>query len=152
MIFVFMFWKQIKEIPDKRFKRLTGVKKDVFHQMKQTVEEYQEKHRKHPTRGKPPKLGVEDKLLVMLMYYREYRTYEHIGITYGISKSRVCEIIQTMENILIADKRFHLPGKKKLLEADSEIEVVLIDVAETPIERPKKNSGSITAAKRKSTH
>jgi hypothetical protein len=147
-----MFWKQIQDLPDKRFKRLTGVKKDVFHQMKQVVNEHQEKHRRHPTRGKPPKLGVEDKLLVMLMYYREYRTYEHIGITYGISESSVCEIVQTMENILIADKRFHLPGKKKLLEAASEIEVVLIDVAETPVERPKKNSGSITAAKRKNTH
>ena len=118
--------------------------------MKQAVTEYQEKHRKHPTRGKPPKLGVEDKLLVMLMYYREYRTYEHIAVSYSISESRVCEIVQTMENILIADKRFHLPGKKKLLEADSEIAVVLIDVAETPIERPKKNNGSITPAKRRS--
>lgn len=119
--------------------------------MNQAVTDYQEKHRKHPTRGKPPKLSLEDKLLVMLMYYREYRTYEHIGISYGISESRVCEIVQTMENILLADKRFHLPGKKKLLEADSEIEVVLIDVAETPIERPKKNSGNITPAKKRST-
>ena len=144
-----MFWKQIKDLPDKRFKRLTGVNKEVFEQMKQAVTDYQKSHRKHSTTGKPPKLALEDKLLVMLMYYREYRTYEHIGISYGISESRVCEIVQTMENILIADKRFHLPGKKKLLEADSEIEVVLIDVAETPIERPKKNSGNITPAKRR---
>jgi len=146
-----MFWHQIKDLPDKRFKRLTGVNKAVFHQMKQAVTAHQQKHRKHPTRGRPPKLVVEDKLLVMLMYYREYRTYEHMGVTYGISESSVCEIVQAMESILIADKRFHLPGKKRLLQTDSEIEVVLIDVAETPVERPKKNSGNITRARRRNT-
>mgnify|MGYP001551009325 FL=1 len=146
-----MFWKQIQDLPDKRFKRLTGVSKEVFQQMKQAVMEYQEKHRKHPTRGKPPKLIIEDKLLVMLMYYREYRTYEHIGISYGISESRVCEIVQTMERILIADKRFHLPGKKQLLQAGSALEVVLIDVAESPIERPKKNSGNTIPERKRNT-
>ena len=144
-----MFWNQIQYLPDKRFKRLTGVKREVFLQMLDAVKIHQEQKRKHPTRGKPPKLCLEDKLLVMLMYYREYRTQEHIGVTYGISESRVCEIIQDMENILIKDKRFHLPGKKQLLELSPDIEVVLIDVAESPIERPKKNSDTITPVRRK---
>jgi hypothetical protein len=34
-------------------------------------------------------------------------------------------------------KKFRLPGKKALLEG-TEIEVVLVDVTESPIERPKK--------------
>jgi DNA-directed RNA polymerase specialized sigma subunit len=38
----------------------------------------------------------------MLMYYREYRTQFHIGVTYGISESRVCEIIKETECILIS--------------------------------------------------
>ena len=147
-----MFWKQIQNLPDKRFKRLTGIKREVFVQMLDAVNNHRQRTLIHPTRGKPPKLSLEDKLLVMLMYYREYRTQEHIGITYGISESRVCEIIQDMENILIKDKRFHLPGKKALLESSSEIEVVLIDVAESPIERPKKNNAGIIQVKRKSTH
>ena len=42
------------------------------------------------------------------MYYREYRTMEHIGITYSVSESRVCEIIQEMESILISDKRVYV--------------------------------------------
>ena len=110
-----------------------------------------EKTSKAPYPGKPPKLILEDKLLVMLLYYREYRTYEHIGISFGISESRVCEIVQTMERILIADKRFHLPGKKQLLQADSEIEVVLIDVAESPIERLKKNNGNTIPERKRNT-
>jgi len=146
-----MFWKQIQDLPDKRFKRLTGVRREVFLQMLDAVKVHRQQTLTHPTRGKPPKLSLEDKLLVMLMYYREYRTQEHIGIAYGISESRVCEIIQDMESILIKDKRFHLPGKKVLLESESEIEVVLIDVAESPIERPKKNNGDTTQEKRKST-
>ncbi|MCB0541851.1 MAG: transposase family protein, partial [Bacteroidetes bacterium] len=57
---------------------------------------------------------IADKILLMLMYYREYRTQFHIGIAYKISESRVCEIISEMESILIKDKRFHLSDKKQL--------------------------------------
>jgi hypothetical protein len=75
----------------------------------------------------------------MLMYYREYRTQFHIGITSGISESHVCEIIKEMENMPIQDSRFHLPGKKALLKEENHFETVLVDVAESPVERPKKN-------------
>ena len=146
-----MLWKQMQQLPDKRFKRATGVPKEIFMQMAEVVTAYKTTHRKHPTRGKPPKLTWEDKILLMLMYYREYRTMEHIGISYSISESRVCEIIQEMESILMTDKRFHLPGKKKLLQADNNWEVALIDVTETPIERPKKNSAGIIPARKRNT-
>jgi len=71
------------------------------------------------------------------MYYREYRTQFHIGVTYDISESRVCEIIKEMEHILINDAR----GKKSLLKEETHFEVVLINATESPVERPKKNSG-----------
>jgi hypothetical protein len=76
------------------------------------------------------------------MYYREYRTQFHIGLTYGISESesRVCEIIKETESILIQNKRFHLPRKKALLKADNEFEVILIDITESPVERPEKTA------------
>ena len=35
-------------------------------------------------------------------------------------------------------KVFSLPGKKKLTNSDHRIEVVVVDVTETPIKRPKK--------------
>ena len=146
-----MFWEQVQKLPDKRFKRATGVHKEIFVQMLEVVAVYKTAHRKHPTRGKPPKLSWADKILMMLMYYREYRTMEHIGITYSLSESRVCEIIQEMESILISDPRFHLPGKKKLLQAGNNIEVVLIDVTESPVERPKKNSDGIIRARKRNT-
>ena len=43
-----------------------------------------------------------------------------------------------------------MPGKKALCE-DADIEIVLVDVTESPIERPQKNSGIGTQGKRKGT-
>ena len=136
-----MFYKDIENLNSGRFKRLTGVKREVFDQMLDVLNEYKTNSRKHPSRGTPAKLSNADKLLLLLMYYREYRTQFHIGVTYGISESRVCEIIKETESILIKDSRFHLPGKKALLKEENHFEVVLIDVTESPVERPKKNSG-----------
>ena len=92
-----------------------------------------------------------DKLLMMLMYYREYRTFFHISITYGISEPQTGRIIRQMENLLINNKLFHLPGKKSLLQEDKEWEVVIVDVTESSIERPKKNSAGTILARRSDT-
>ena len=146
-----MLYKDIDHLKPHLFKRCTGVKKDIFLLMLEVVDRYKEKHRKHPSRGVQPKLSNADRILLMLMYYREYRTQFHIGLTYGISESRVCEIIKEIESILIQDKRFHLPGKKALLKADNKFEVILIDVTESPVERPKKNSDTIIQEKRSDT-
>jgi hypothetical protein len=137
----YVLQRDIEKLKSTQFKRLTGVKREVFEQMLEVVNVTKINSRKHPTRGTPPKLNNADKLLLLLMYYREYRTQFHIGVTYGISESRVCEIIKETESILIKDARFHLPGKKSLLKEKNHFEVVLIDVTESPVERPKKNSG-----------
>ena len=39
---------------------------------------------------------------------------------------------------LVKSKEFSLPKKKELLEDNNEIEVILVDATESPIERPKK--------------
>jgi hypothetical protein len=85
------------------------------------------------------------------MYYREYRTMFHIGVAYGISESRVCEIIKEMENILIQDSRFHLPGKKALLKEENHFAIVLVDVTKSPLERPKKQKLSYSGKKKRHT-
>ena len=76
-----MFYNDIKNLNSSQFKRLTGVKREVFAQMLAALEEFKSCSRKHPTRGTPPKLSQADKLLLLLMYYREYRTQFHIGVT-----------------------------------------------------------------------
>jgi hypothetical protein len=128
------------------FKRMFGVKIKTFNKMIEILEkEYGKMHKKG---GSPPKMCVEDKLYATLKYLREYRTMEHIGGDYGVSKSTICESIQWVENTLKQDGTFELPGKKVLKKASGAIEFVVIDVTESPINRPKKTKKSIIRAKR----
>jgi hypothetical protein len=53
-----------------------------------------------------------------------------------------------VEDTLIKDKQFTLPGKKALIKSDVVIEVALVDAAESPVERPKKDRSGTTQAKR----
>ena len=103
----------------------------------------------HKLGGKPSKLPLEDKLLMTLEYWREYRTYFHIGTSYGYSEAQTYKSIKWVENILIKSDTFNLPGKKKLHTLDKDA-VVLIDVTENPIERPKKDNVNIILVRRKS--
>lgn len=144
-----MFWSTLSNYSASSFKRATGVHKPVFLELVQIIADYKALHRKSPRRGRKAVLSIEDQLLMLLMYLREYRTLYHIGLTYGLSESTVCETIRSIEDIIIKDNRYHLPGKKSLLDTDSPIEVILVDVSESPVERPKKNKGTTIRAKRK---
>jgi hypothetical protein len=98
--------------------------------------------------GRPPKLSVEDQVLMTLEYRREYRTFFHLARSRGVHESRVWRTIRRVEDISTKSKAFTSPGKKKLQVADHEIEFIVVDVAETPSERPKKSRKPITAARR----
>jgi len=102
--------------------------------------------------GRKNKLKLEDQLLMSLEYLREYRTYFHIGQSYGISESSAYKAVKWVEDTLIKHPDFALPGRKALMKSDVDYEVVLVDATESPIERPKKNKNSITQARRKSIH
>ena len=144
-----MKYEMIKEYDEKKFRRITGVKKATFNQMIEILKKnYAEKHRR---RGRKPKLSIENQLLAALEYWREYRTYAHIAASYGIAESNIYRNIKWIEDTLIKDGRFSLPGKKELLKSDAVYEVILIDATETPIERPQKNKEDIIQEKRKGT-
>jgi hypothetical protein len=84
--------------------------------------------------------------------WREYRRYFHIGQSWGVNESTAYRIIRKIEDILISSRKFSLPAKKKLSYSKDRIEVVVVDVTESPIERPKNNKNSSTVAKRKDIH
>lgn len=132
-----MTYEKIEKFTEKQFLRLTGVKREVFNEMLCILKEA---HAIKKARGgRPNKLSIEDTLLMTLEYLREYRTYFHIGSTYGISESYAYKLIKWVETELIKSGKFSLPGKKELLKNDSEYEVIMIDATETPAERPKKS-------------
>jgi len=136
------------ELKDEEFKLLIGVTKETASAMIDTLEEaYRAKHRR---RGRHSKLSIDEMFTMTMEYWRQYTTMFELGFEYGVSKSVVHDIIVWVENTLINSGKFSLPGKKALCE-DAEIEIVLVDVTESPIERPKKNSGNGTQGKRNGT-
>src|SRR5687767_12550335 len=140
-----MRYETVQRLRDEEFKRSTGVQRSTFEKMLEVVAKGLRDF------GRPPKLSRADQLLMTLMYWREYRTEFHIGLTYGISEATVCRTIKKVEDVLIKSEQFHLPGKKVLQSSDTLIEIVLVDVTEQPIERPKKDSAGTIAAKRSAT-
>jgi hypothetical protein len=137
----------LKKVSDEHFRRVVGVKRNTFEVMLNAL---QRAHTiKKSKGGRPNKLSLANMLLMALEYLREYRTYASIGVSYGLSESNAYQSIRWVENVLIQCSEFKLPGKKALLQSDNEFEVILIDVSETPIERPKKNNGDFILEKRK---
>jgi hypothetical protein len=140
-----MRYETVQKLSEEDFKRSTGVSRAMFEKMLTVVQNGIRDF------GRTPKLNRADQLLMTLMYWREYRTEFHIGITYGVSEATVCRTIRKIEDVLTKSGEFRLPGRKALQPSDTVIEVVLVDATEQPIERPKKNNGNTTVAKRNDT-
>jgi hypothetical protein len=144
-----MKYELIKTYSDEKFRRITGVKRATFAKMDEILRRaYAVKHLR---RGRTAKLCIEDMLLATLEYLREYRTYAHIAASFGIDESNMYRTVKWVEDTLIKDGTFSLPGRKALLKSDIEFEVILIDATETPIERPKRGKKNGIPAKRNDT-
>ena len=65
------------------------------------------------------KLHLEEQLLVTLEYLCEYRTYAHIAVSYQVDESNMYRMICWVEDILVKDGTFVLPGRKVLLKGDT---------------------------------
>jgi len=128
------------------FKRRFGVKRSTYAEI---VKALQPAWRSTPMPGVLPKLGLADRVLVALEYWREYRTYFHIGSSWGISESTVCRIVHWVEDRLMRSGCFRLPGKKKLVVGFGLPDVTVIDVTETPIERPRRGQKQFYSGKKK---
>jgi hypothetical protein len=139
-----MTYEQVKTLKPTEFKRVCGVYPDTFKDMVTVLKAEKVWQKKT---GRPSKLSTEDQLLITLEYWREYRTYFHLGNSWGVNESTVYRIVRKVENILIKSGLFNLPGKKALLESNSEIEVIVVDVSEQEIERPKKKQKSYYSGK-----
>lgn len=142
-------YDQLSGLRDTQFKRLTGVQRTTFTAMVDSLTTADASLKARG--GRASKLCIEDRLLLALEYLRDYSTYFRLGQNYGVSESNAFKIHRWVENVLIKDKRFALPGKKALLKSDMQYEVILVDASESPIERPKKDSGDTTPARRNAT-
>ena len=144
-----MFYADVQHLKPTDFKRLTRVIPATFVSMCDALEKHL------PSFGRPPKLCREDRLLMTLMYWREYRTQFHIAQTYGLSEAAVSRTIRAVENALTQCGQFTLPGKKTLTQRNAQsqwqVQVVVVDATECPVERLQKSKRTVTAAKRSAT-
>lgn len=84
--------------------------------------------------------------------WREYRTYFHIADSYGISESSCFRNIKWIKDNLFKHPDFQqFYGKKTLLNDNFKNKTIIIDVTESPIQRPKKDKRNIIQEKRKNT-
>jgi hypothetical protein len=96
-----MTYEPIKKLKAREFKRLCGVKPQLFQEMTQILEQELPKPKQ---RGGQPKLSIEDQLLIALEYWREDRTYFHIGQSWGIHESTVCRINLWFGKLVLRNK------------------------------------------------
>ena len=120
-----------KKLSDSQFKRYTGISRSTFSLM---VEQMQ---MQIPSKGRPPKLCLEDQVLLCLNYWREYRTLFHVAASYGVSEPTASRIVRQVEDRLIQSGLFNLP--KDIPKGEGiDWNVVIVDATENAIQRPKK--------------
>ena len=86
-----MLWESIKHVNRKQFRRKTGVTPALFKEMVNELK--QEKQNRDTKRGNESQFSLEDKVLILLRYYREYVTQLSIAVDVGTSESNICRII-----------------------------------------------------------
>jgi len=141
---------KVNKLSNEDFKRVVGVSKETFKEMVKVVRRHYRKKRSKG--GTSRSLAPSDETLMMLEYYREYRTFKHIGVDYGVSESTAHYIVTKLEKILIKEPQFHLDILKHIepKEDGQDIEITIVDVTESQCERPKKSKNNTTPVKRKS--
>ena len=138
-----MKYEAIEHLKERDFKRLTGVQRKTFEQMLAMIMKGLRDF------GRRTKLSRAEQLLMTLMYWREYRTEFNIAQSYGVSETTVCCTIRRVEDALVRSKKFRLPGKQAFQASDTVFEVVLVDVSEQPVERPKKPKTALLQRQKK---
>jgi hypothetical protein len=141
-------YEKAMKLSEKDFKQIIGVKKETYEEMLEELRRaYAEKHKR---RGRHSKLPLEDQLFLSLKYWRQYVTQKELSFEFEVGEATTHDVIVWVENTLVKSRKFSLPGRKVLCE-DAEIEIVLVDVTESPVERPKKTAG-VVFWKKETTH
>ena len=135
------------QLSSKKFKRKLGVKRSTFEAMLAVLGAREGRKKR---KGRTPALCLEDQLVLSLSFWREYRTHFHLSEDWGVDESTVRRTIERVEDTLIKSGEFSLPGRKALRD-DHDLEVVVVDIAESPVERPKKSSVATTAVRKSAT-
>jgi len=126
-------YELLQKQPPKNFKRFIGVNENTFDAMIKVFQDYEKERTKNHGKGGRKSLCPEDKVLLMLSYFREYRTLEHVGFEYGVSEATASRTVREVESVLIKSGKFSLPSKRAMYKSDIDLEFVVIDATELHI-------------------
>jgi hypothetical protein len=142
--------ERIAKLPAGKYKEIFGIEKHVFDRLFRLLNVADTFQRKS-TAGRKSRLGILDKLVITLMYWREYRTCRHIAFDYGVGKTQVGDAVLWVENTIIASGLCNLKSARELRDNASKIKIAIVDVTEQEIERPKRGRKISTPARKSGT-
>lgn len=125
-----MKYEELKGLNDTKFKRLVGVKREIFEFQVAVLKDALKKKHKHG--GRLPKLTIEDILLLMYGYLRDYTTFVKLGMYFNLDESNAYRWIIWSESILNS----YMTEDFDLTKLDINKEYI-VDVTECSVERPK---------------
>ena len=137
-----MNYESIQTLSDSAFRRSVGIDRKLFHELVEVLSQAEQRKKKS---GRPS-LSLENQLCLALSYWREYRTFFHLGLSFGVHESNAQRITCRVEERLTASGYLalvkpsgsELKGDEVSTPEPSAPPVVLLDASEVPIERPKK--------------
>ena len=93
------------------FRKLTGLKLRHFAKILTDVSDCLDKE--FSNLGRKPKIDShEDRVLLVLVYYRSYMTQEFLGYLIGLDESNVCRLLKRVELLLV--KKIHIKKDRTL--------------------------------------
>lgn len=138
------------------FRRLTGITVEKFDvvlaQLQPRYETWNTKRLSHPQRrrkiggGTPFTLPLEDRLLMLLLYYRTYVTHVFLGFLFGVDDSTVSRNINPLQPLLAGI--FRIP-ERRIDISEEEIMKIFFDGTEQPTNRPKRGQKKWYSGKKK---
>ncbi len=141
---------------NQNFRRLTGITvekfEEIYRQLEPLYESWnkkrlnQRKRQRKTGGGNQFHLGLKDRLLLLLLFYRTYATYVFLGFLFGLDESNVGRNFRPLEPLLAGI--FRIPEKRIELEED-EIRKIFFDATEQNRERPKKRQKRDYSGKKK---
>jgi hypothetical protein len=142
-------YEKASKLKAEDFKQLIGIKGETFDDMVEVLTDAY--NRKHKRRGRHAVLSRQDQLFLALKYWRQYVTQKELAYEFAVSETTAKDTIMWVEDTLVKCGKFSLPGKKALL-GENEIEVILVDATESPIERPQKTKAVVLRQKEETHH
>ncbi|MDV2442131.1 transposase family protein [Acinetobacter gerneri] len=90
-----------KKLSETQFKQYTGISWSTFDLMVEQLKMH------IFAKSRPPKLSIEDQILLCFSYWCEYRTLFHVATSYCVSEPTASRIVRHAENCLIKSNLFN---------------------------------------------